>query len=54
MNQTFMGHGIDGVIIQPPMEWDEDLEVFAAANRSLALENLNREAKICAEMLKND
>ena len=54
MNQEFMGHGIDGIIIQPPFEWTENEKIIMEASRQLALERLNREALNVLEAMKDE
>ncbi len=54
MNSTFMGHGIDGIIIQPQFEYSDNDKLRNKAWREYALDQLETEAKLCLEVMKDD
>mgnify|MGYP001598679737 FL=1 len=45
INNEFMGHKIDCIIIQPPLIYTPEATVIMDFMRDIALNNLNKEAK---------
>lgn len=52
MNDGFMGHIIDGMIIQPPLEFTESEESFWKLFNEDALRKLDEETKVLLEVYK--
>lgn len=46
MNEPFMGHDVDGVIIAKPVETTPAVELFFKIFREKALEDLEAEARL--------
>lgn len=53
MNEEFMGHKIDGIIIQPPMKFTPEAIIIMDIMRDIAINNLNKEVECWNQYGKN-
>lgn len=54
MNQEFMGHKIDGIIIQPPFEEPESVKLYYNLYAEKILKELNLAALNVLEIVKDE